>query len=350
MSSKKLIPLSHMESASFCSQMSLILRSGISSVEGISIMLEDAKDPNEKKLLTQIYETMIQTGVLYESLAVTGVFPAYLLQMVKIGEQTGKLDEVMTSLADYYEKEANLAQMIKHAVTYPLIMVVMMFFVILILITQVMPVFYQVFKQLGSEMTGFSRLLLNTGEFLNQHFAAFVCVLVLLVLLVVFLTKFSKGQKAARSFLYRFEKTRQLSDQISAYRFSNGMALTLSSGLTPDECLQQTLTLTEAGPFRNRLVQCCDLVSQGSELCHALLEKQIFTDIYARMAVIGSRTGVLDEVMHTIARQYESDIDERLSGMIAKVEPALVILLSLIVGAILLSVMLPLMGIMSSLS
>ena len=229
-------------------------------------------------------------------------------------------------------------------------MVVMMFFVILILITQVMPVFYQVFKQLGSEMTGFSRLLLNTGEFLNNHFAVFVCVLALLVLFVVFLTKFSKGQKLTRSFLYRFAKTRELSDQISAYRFSNGMALTLSSGLTPEECLTETMHLIEPGPFRNKLEHCCRLVAKGEELCPALLEQKIFTDVYARMAIIGSRTGVLDEVMHTIASQYESDIDEQFTGMIAKVEPALVIILSLIVGAILLSVMLPLMGIMSSLT
>ncbi len=350
MSSKKLTPLSHTEAASFCSQMALILKSGISSVEGISIMSEDAKELNEKKLLTQIYEKMIQTGSLYESLAVTKVFPDYLLQMVKIGEQTGKLDEVMASLADYYEKEANLIQTIKHAVTYPLIMVVMMIFVILILITQVMPVFYQVFKQLGSEMTGFSRLLLNTGEFLNRHFAIFVCILAILVLFVVFLTKSSKGQKLSRSFLYRFARTRELSDQISAYRFSNGMALTLSSGLTPEECLTTTMHLTESGPFRHKLDLCCRLVSKGEELCPVLLEQEIFTDIYARMAVIGSRTGVLDEVMHTIASQYESDIDEQFAGMIAKVEPALVIILSLIVGAILLSVMLPLMGIMSTLS
>ncbi len=256
----------------------------------------------------------------------------------------------MDSLADYYEKEANLAQTIKHAVTYPLIMVVMMILVILILITQVMPVFYQVFQQLGTEMTGFSRILLLTGQFLNRHFTVFACVLAVMALFVIFLTKFSKGQKLARALLYRFAKTRELSDEISAYRFSSGMALTLSSGLTPEECLLKTLNLTEEGPFRRRLDRCCHLVSEGSPLCQALLDEGIFTDVYARMAVIGSRTGVLDEVMHTIAGQYESDIDERFCSMIAKVEPALVIILSLIVGAILLSVMLPLMGMMSSLS
>lgn len=348
MSSKKLIPLSHMETASFCSQMALVLKSGISAVEGISIMLEDANELNEKKLLTQIYETMLKTGTLHESLAVTGVFPEYLLQMVKIGEQTGKLDEVMASLADYYEKEYNLAQTIKHAVSYPLIMVVMMFFVILVLITQVMPVFDQVFKQLGSEMTGFSRLLLDTGNFLNRHFIAFICVLALIVLVIVFLTKFSRGQVFTRALLYRFAKTRELFDKISAYRFANGMALTLSSGMTEEECLQQALHLTEPGPFRRRLDRCRRLVSEGKELCQTLADQKIFTDIYARMAIIASRTGSLDEVMHAIAGQYESDIDERFSGMIAKVEPALVILLSLIVGVILLSVMLPLMGMMSS--
>lgn len=168
MSSKSLPTLSHAEAASFCSQMALILKSGISSLEGISIMLEDTNELNEKKLLTQIYETMIRTGNFHESLTAAKVFPDYLLQMVKIGEQTGKLDEVMESLADYYEREANLAQTIRHAVSYPLIMAVMMAFVILVLITKVMPVFYQVFQQLGSEMTGFSRMLLLTGEFLNR--------------------------------------------------------------------------------------------------------------------------------------------------------------------------------------
>ena len=347
MSSKKLTPLSNTEAASFCSQMALILKSGISSVEGITIMLEDAKELNEKKLLSQIYETMTRTGIFYESLADTKVFPEYLLNMVRIGEQTGKLDEVMESLADYYEKEANLAQSVRHAISYPLIMVTMMLLVILVLIMKVMPVFNQVFKQLGSEMTGFSRAILNVGEFLNNNFFIFVGVLVLLAALILFLVKSEKGKKLMRSFLYRFSHTRELSDQISAYRFANGMALTLSSGLTPEECLHQTLGLTETGPFQRRLDRCFQSVSKGDDLCQSLLKEHIFTDIYARMAAIGSRTGVLDEVMHTISKQYESDIDVRFAGIIAKVEPTLVIVLSLVVGAILLSVMLPLMSILS---
>ncbi len=196
-----LTPFSNMEAASFCSQMALILKSGISSIEGITLMMEDAGQEDEKKLLSQIQETLMQTGSLYESLEQTNVFPDYLLHMVQLGEQTGKLDDVMDSLARYYEKEASLAQTIKNAVTYPLVMLVMMVLVILVLITKVMPVFNQVFGQLGTEMTGFSRIVLNIGTFINRNFILFAILVVALIAFAVYIARFSGGQKLLRSFL-----------------------------------------------------------------------------------------------------------------------------------------------------
>ena len=137
-------PLSNAETAAFCSQIAMILRSGISSIEGISIMLEDTTEPEEKRLLESINTMLLNTGSLHLALEDTHAFPDYMIQMVQIGEQAGKLDEVMTSLADYYEKEAALNQTIHNAVTYPLLMIFMMILVILVLVTRVMPIFNQV--------------------------------------------------------------------------------------------------------------------------------------------------------------------------------------------------------------
>ena len=134
-----------------------------------------------------------------------------------------------------------------------------------------------------------------------------------------------------------------------AFQQAGGLAVLAGSGQPDTERLQKTLELTDHGPFRHKLNNCCSAVENGEELCSALLDNGVFTGAYARMSVIGSRTGVLDEVMHTIARQCEADIDERLSRLIAKIEPTFVIILSLIVGAILFSVMLPLVEIMSAL-
>lgn len=341
MANKILTPLSNMETASFCSQMAMILKSGISSLEGISIMLEEAKDSEEKELLSVIYETLIKTGSLHEALSSAGVYPAYLLSMVEIGEQTGKLDEVMHSLADYYEKEANLAQTIKNAVTYPFIMIVMMVLVIFVLVTKVMPVFNQVFRQLGTEMSGLSKVILDAGAFMNRYSVVFLAAFALIIGVLIYLLKTRKG--------LGLKSTKALADKIAAYRFANGMALTLSSGLTPETCLNLTAGLIEDEQFAGKLSDCQKAVAGGEDLCTSLLSCGIFSGIYARMASIGSKTGVLDDVMRKIAAQYEEDIDTRIAGVIATIEPSLVIILSVIVGIILLSVMLPLMGIMSGL-
>ena len=136
---------------------------------------------------------------------------------------------------------------------------------------------------------------------------------------------------------------------MAARRFASGMALTLSSGLTPAECLKLSIPLIKKGAFRTRLEACSEAVTNGEDLCETLLSNHIFSGIYAKMASIGSKTGVLEEVMNKIAGQYEEEIDNRLSRMITAIEPTLVIILSVIVGIILLSVMLPLISIMATL-
>lgn len=312
-------------------------------------MLEDTTDSEEKYLLEQINQTLLETGSFYLALSDTHAFPDYMIQMVQIGEQAGKLDEVMTSLADYYEKETALNQSIRNAVTYPLLMIFMMILVILVLIMKVMPIFNQVFGQLGRKMSGLSLGILKVGEFLNAHFLICGIVLVLLAALAVYLLWTNKGHQLLLNFAGRLNGRHSLQDQISARRFASGMALTLSSGLTPAECLNLSVPLLPKGDFRTRLENCATKVSEGEDLYETLLSHHIFSGLYAKMASIGSKTGVLEEVMAKIASQYEEEIDTRLSRMIAAIEPTLVIILSVIVGIILLSVMLPLISIMANL-
>lgn len=342
-------PLSNAETAAFCSQIAMILRSGISSIEGISIMLEDTTEPEEKRLLESINTMLLNTGSLHLALEDTHAFPDYMIQMVQIGEQAGKLDEVMTSLADYYEKEAALNQTIHNAVTYPLLMIFMMILVILVLVTRVMPIFNQVFAQLGREMSGLSLGILQFGQFLNAHIVVCGIVLVLLAAGAAYLFWTKRGHQLLLGFMGKLHGGRSLQDQIGACRFASGMALTLSSGLTPAECLKLSIPLIKKGAFRTRLEACSEAVTNGEDLCETLLSNHIFSGIYAKMASIGSKTGVLEEVMNKIAGQYEEEIDNRLSRIITAIEPTLVIILSVIVGIILLSVMLPLISIMATL-
>lgn len=341
-------PFSNMEVSSFCGQIALILKSGISSIEGITIMLEDASSADEKHILEAILENIQETGSLYQALERTGLFPSYMLHMVQIGEETGTLDEVMTALSEHYDREDSISKSIKNAVTYPLIMAGMMVVVIIVLLVKVMPIFNQVFIQLGTEMTGFSRTLMNLGNTINRYSIVFIVILVAIAGLVLYGTKTVGGKRTFRKLGYQFKFTRAIYEEIAACRFASGMALTLSSGLNPERSMELVTALNEDPGFQQKIDQCQTLVNEGSDLSDALHSSGLFTGMYARMASIGGKTGSMDQVMDQIAGLYQDDIDNRMNNALAVLEPTLVIALSLIVGIILLSVMLPLMGIMSS--
>ena len=169
--------LTNLEIASLCSEMAMILKYGISSLEGVDLLREDAQTKAEKELLDEIYQSVMNTGRLDQALEETKVFPEYLIRMTQIGEETGTLDEVMESLAEHYDREEAIRRSVRSAISYPLLMIGMMLVIIIILMTKVMPVFDQVFRQFGQEMTGFSRGILLAGNALSRYSAVFAVLL-----------------------------------------------------------------------------------------------------------------------------------------------------------------------------
>ncbi len=143
--------LTNNEITYFCGQMAMILKAGISSMEGVSMLAEDADSEEGRAILKGICSVLEEGGSLHLALERAQVFPKYLLDMTEIGEQSGRLDEVMEALAAYYEREEAISKSIKNAVTYPLIMIGMMVAVILVLIIKVMPIFEQGYSQIGSK-------------------------------------------------------------------------------------------------------------------------------------------------------------------------------------------------------
>ena len=128
--------LTNLEIASFCSEMAMILKSGISSLEGVDLLRAQTKA--EKELLDEIYQSVMDTGRLDQALEETKVFPEYLIRMTQIGEETGTLDEVMESLAEHYDREEAIRRSVRSAISYPLLMIGMMLVIIIILMTKVM--------------------------------------------------------------------------------------------------------------------------------------------------------------------------------------------------------------------
>jgi type IV pilus assembly protein PilC len=318
----------------------MIVKAGLPTYYGISILKDDAPDEETKALLEQIYIPMEAGQTLYAALSETGVFPDYMLHMIELGEQTGRLEEVLVSLTSYYEREASIRAAIKSAVVYPLIMTIMMLAVIVVMITKVLPVFSQIYEELGSGLTGFALTMMNFSNLLNKYMIVLVILFVVLLLAACILYKTDLGKMAFQG--------RGLAMSIAASRFANCMHLALASGLDTDHGLDLALELVNNPYMQERIRSCRDHIKHGEGFAEALVLSGIFSNLYASWITIGYKTGAMDDVMDRIGKAYEDDSEARLDHFIATLEPTLVIILSVFIGLILISFLLPLLGIMSS--
>ncbi len=340
--------LNNAEIASFCGQTAMLFRAGIAPEEGMNILLKDTKAAGGKEVIGKILEVCRQGESFHDAVASTGLFPDYVLNMIALGEESGNLDNCMQSLADYYEKEEMIADNIKSAVTYPFIMIIMMLVVIFVLISRVLPIFNQVFQELGSEMTGFAGTLLSIGNSINRYSLVLILLLVLIAAGYLFATKTSVGKRKTAKLLASFPLTRGFYEKLACQRFASGMAMALGSGMDTFASLDMVSLLVDHEKMRAKIEQCRKSIQEGETLSDALTHASIFSNLYSRMVAVGFRSGNIDTVMGKIADNYEKETDQKIQSILSILEPTLVILLSLIVGMILLSVILPLMGIMAS--
>ncbi len=340
--------LTQYEISVFCRQMAILIKAGISPLEGIEIMLQDFKFEGDDDILETIHQILSSGEKFHIALQMTGAFPGYVIHMVTIGEESGDLDLVMDSLADYYEQEASIRTNINSAISYPIIMIGMMIVVIIVLITKVLPIFGQVFAQLGTEMNAFSYSLLKLGEALNRYSLIFIIILVAITALTIYFVKTKQGRVLFRRLSAHVGPLKNIYEEIATTRFANGMVLTLSSGMDTYEGLRLTQKLVEHPEMAEKIENCRSLIAGGDNFPDALQKSGILNRFYSRMVLIGFQAGSMDTVMKQIARRYAEETQRKIYTFIAILEPTLVIILSLIVGLILLSVILPLMGIMAS--
>lgn len=334
--------------SSFCMELSLCLKAGISLSEGLYMLAADETDKTLKEMLDGLYKKMDGGASFEDALKEAECFPKYVLDMVEIGQKTGRLESVLRALSNYYVRQEEISRSIKNAVVYPLALMFMLLLVIGVLIIKVLPIFNEVFNELGATMSPIATSIMNFGTGVTKYMAVILGVVVLIIVIGVIVSTIPNLALKFSAFWSKITSNRKISKKISSARFASGMAMTLQSGLDTDESLDMVERITENPVMLARIQKCRDLMKTGSLFVEAIAGAEIFPSLYCRMLSIGFKTGTADIVMEEIARRTEEDVNEDIESVINKVEPTLVIIMSLIVGLILLSVMLPLMSIMTS--
>lgn len=340
--------MSHGELSSLCLELSMLFHSGVGTGDALTLLAEES-DPAYQAMLTAMADQVDLGSTLSAAMRETGRFPAYVCGLVEVGERAGRTEEALSALARYYERRARLDRRIKSALLYPAVMLLLMLVVIGVLLMKVLPIFDDVYASLGGRLTGVAGGLLALGRWLD---GAMPVLWVLMAAVTVFLAAFAAlpSFREKLTTLWRGSRgdkgvARRMNDARLAQALSMGMA----SGMPVEEALELASGLLDDVPqTKARCLDCRARLEQGERLSAAMQGSQLLPARACRLLELGQRSGTGDAAMEKIADDLSEESEAALEEKVSRVEPALVLVCSILVGLILLSVMLPLMHIMSA--
>lgn len=335
--------------SSFCLEMSLLMHAGIGTEDGLYLLEEDETDRRNKKMIRKLAETTAEGRPFSEAIREAGVFPSYVADMVQTGEQSGRLEQAFLSLSEYYERQTRISGQIRSALTYPLVLTGLMLIIIVVLLVKVLPIFEQVYSQLGGTMTGTAALLLRLGRGLGKSMPL-LCILLAVVVAVGIV--FGSSTFIRRSIIRRYQTIFGgvgIMRRLGEARFASAMSMGMMSGLNTEEAFRTAMLFQNTTKrTRQRYEECLKMLEMGEPLADCFKKNRILDASYCRILDLGAKSGTSDTAMEEIARRMDDNLQMAIEQKVGRIEPTIVIVTSILVGIILIAVMLPLIHIMSS--
>ena len=333
----------------FCRELHQLVRTGIPLAEGLTMLREDETDPDTRSWLEALCRSTEEGLPLASALRETGAFPAYMTDMVSLAEETGRLEDVLLSLQRHYDRQLRMTADIRGAVAVPVTLFAVMVAVVILLVTQVLPVFDRVFAQLGVRMGAVATGMMNAGAVLAKAGTGLAVVLVILAAaaLVVALVP-SLREKFVTGFRRSFGG-RGILGQMAAARFASSMSMAVASGLSMEESVALSAKLCGgAKEIDEKTERCRKEIEEGGSPADALADSGLFSGRDCRLLKLAEQTGSLPDTLEDLAQRQEEESLRRIDRTVGAIEPAIVVITSALAGVILLSVMLPLMGLLST--
>lgn len=340
--------ISNEELSDLCLELSMLFHAGVGAGDALTLLAEESA-PEYRELLNSMADQVDMGSSLSAAMRAAGRFPLYVCGLVEVGERAGRTEEALAALAQYYEGRARLDRRVKSALLYPAVMLLLMLVVIAVLLVRVLPIFDDVYASLGGRLTGVAGGLLALGRSLDK---AMPVLWVLLAAVVAFLAAFAAlpGFREKLTAAWRNSRgDKGLARKMNDARLAQALAMGMASGMPLEEAVELASGLLEDVPqAKSRCMDCRARLDNGEKVSAAMKDSGLLPTAACRLLELGQRGGSGDAAMEKIAAGLSEESETALEEQVSRVEPALVLVCSLLVGLILLSVMLPLMHIMSA--
>lgn len=331
--------------AVFCKQFASVLNAGVTIISALEMMSEQLENKTLQRALQEAQAYVQKGGTLADAFKLNPkVFPPIMINMTAAGEMSGNLEICFERLTTHFETANALHSKVKGAVTYPIVILIVVVAVVAVLLVGVIPQFSQMFDDLGSELPAATKMLVNLSNFLQHKWY----IVVIVVAALIFGLK-AFGKTEAGSLMYakigmKAPLFGNLTVKSAAATFSRTMATLMASGISLIDAVEQVAKMINNRIIREALLDAKVQISKGVPLSKPLRDCGIFPAMLPQMTRIGEETGNIEDMMDKVADYYEMEVNDATDALTAAMEPLIIVIMGVVVGGIVMAIYSPMLS------
>ena len=334
----------------FSRQLAVMVSAGVPLVRALEVMIRQTGNRRLQRMVGEIASN-VRGGVRLSSALASypDVFDNFYINMVRTGETSGKLDDVLNYLADEQEKNYDLMSKITGAMIYPAFILVAVVVVIFIMMTFVVPKLTAVLTESGVALPLPTRLMIGAANFMSH---SWVLLLILVILLVIFLPLWVRKSRIGR-FLWDWLKLKipvlgNLFQKVCIVRFTRSLSTLLVGGVPLNLALKIVADVVANSIYRDLILQTVKAVEDGYSISTVFANSKEVPQMLSQIMAVGEQTGQLDAVLDRMANFYAREIENILSRLTTLLEPVIIVLLGVVVAGIVAAIIMPMYNLASA--
>jgi len=334
----------------FSRQLALLLECGVTMSTALRLLQENVANRSLRKVIANINAEVRSGNSLSKAMAKhSKVFGELYVRVVALGERTGSLESSLREIVSYMDKQQASHKKVTKALTYPGIVLGMAIAVAILMTTVVLPKMTLMFTSLNVELPLPTRMLLSLTAFVQSHQVELIASVVFLIVVFALLALRPGGRALIQKGMLAAPLFGRVVQMTELARFSRTASMLLHAGISLTDVMEMAAKSAGNVVVRTAIRQIGDELVRGRPLAGAMAAQMVFTPPLVQMVAVGEETGKLENTLATIAQAYETEADERTATLIGFIEPAMTVIIALVVGFIALSVVMPMYSLIGSL-
>ncbi|MBM7557956.1 type II secretion system F family protein [Halanaerobacter jeridensis] len=336
--------------AVFCRQFSTMINSGLSLVRSLEILAQQTSNYKLKEATISVQDNVESGMSLSKALKQeSDIFPQLFTSMVEAGETGGLLGESLEEMADHFENENDLKQKVTSALAYPAVISFVAIGVVAFLVIGILPTFVNMFNDMDVTLPLPTKILLNLSGFLSGVGGIAVLGIILAAMLALYrYYKTEQGERLIDGLLLKTPLIGDLITKIAVARFTSTLAVLIESGVSIIDSLDVVSRIMTNRIIADRVTEARESISEGESIADPLAANGIFPQMVLQMIRVGEETGALAQMLEKVTYFYNREVEHRIETVVSLIEPALIVVLGLVVGGIVISIMLPMFNMIGS--